>query len=132
MENNVITDLSEMAKGMLYFSESESPFLINNWNHIPLTSLTAEIAAKHSVAISQLRTIEPKAFFERLLTNVDPADQPMVENARKIRVFYDYIQQHLSNLQVTRVEGTARIPIVITGYTPDGHCIAVQTQAIET
>lgn len=132
MENLIISTLSDLTQGMLYFSESENPFVLSNWGHIPTAALATEIATKNAVPTSQLRAVDPSAFFEKLTTKVDPSDQPMVENAKKIAAFYAYAQKNLSHLQVTRVEGARRIPIVITGYTPDGHCIAIQTQAVET
>jgi hypothetical protein len=133
MENStLLTTLSNLARGMLYFSESESPFVVDNWGQVPASGLSAKIINEYSTDAGVLKALEHKAFFEHLVTKADPSDLLMVENAQKISAFYEYAQSALSGLQVTRIEGAARIPIIITGYLPDGSCIAIQTQAVET
>jgi hypothetical protein len=133
MKNNtIITTLSDLTKGVLYFSESESPFVVGNWGKVPPADLSGKIATKHAADANQLKVLDPKAFFDRIVAKADPADLPTVENAQKIYAFYEYAQKNLSNLQVTRVEGDFSIPIAITGYLPDGTCIVIQTQAVET
>ncbi|WP_316805430.1 nuclease A inhibitor family protein [Pedobacter nototheniae] len=133
MENTtVLNTITDLLKGTLYFSESESPFTVNNWGQVTKTDLTGKIAAITNAAPEQLKTINIDVFFEHLTSKADPADLNMVKNAAKLRTFYEYLKKNLTDLQVTRAETGSRIPIIISGYLSDGSCIAVQTQAVET
>lgn len=133
METNAaFAMLSGLAQGMIYFSESEAPFTVDNWGNIPGNALSQNIAAKYNADPSQLKMLEVNSFLGHLIAKADPTDIPMMENAKKIKAFYEYVKENLSDLRVYRIEGSARIPIIIIGYLADGSCVAIQTKAIET
>jgi len=67
-----------------------------------------------------------------LTSKVDATDAVMVENAHKVEEIHTFLVQNLSDIQITRVEGTSRIPVLITGYLPDGTCLVIETFAVET
>ena len=132
MSNNILTTITKLLLGVMYFSESESPFKASDWGKIPPAALQQEIASRYQSALSNLKQVDHNAFFNHITSKVDAADAPMVENARKITELYNFIRQNLSNIQVTRVEGSSKVPIIITGYLPDGSCLAIETFAVET
>ncbi|SDC49276.1 nuclease A inhibitor family protein [Pedobacter soli] len=132
MSNNILTTITKLLLGVLYFSESESPFKVSDWGKIPSAALQQEIASRYQSALSNLKQVDQSAFFNHITSKVDAADAPMVENARKITELHNFIRQNLSDIQVTRVEGSSKVPIIITGYLPDGSCLAIETFAVET
>lgn len=132
MSNNILTTITKLLLGVLYFSESESSFKVSDWGKIPPAALQQEIASHHQSALSSLKQVDHTAFFNHITSKVDAADAPMVENAHKITGLHNFIRQNLSNIQVTRVEGSSKVPIIITGYLPDGSCLAIETFAVET
>jgi Nuclease A inhibitor-like protein len=118
--------------GVWYFTESESPFKAADWGTITPSELLQKIAIQYKSDPSNLKQINQAGFFDSLISKVDKADAPMVENASKIADFYTFLEQNLSNITVVRVEGASRIPVLIAGYLPDGNCIVIETFAVET
>ena len=132
MNNNIVATITKLLLGVWYFTESESPFKAADWGKITSSELLKEIAIKYNADPSNLKQIDQADFFDGLISNVDQADAPMVENAGKIADFYTFLKQNLSNITVVRVEGASRIPVLIAGYLTDGTCIVIETFAIET
>ncbi|MBB6239506.1 hypothetical protein HDC90_004159 [Pedobacter sp. AK013] len=132
MNNNILATITKLLVGVLYFTESESPFKVADWGKIPPAQLLQKIAAQYHSAPSNLKQLDHVTFFNHLISKVDASDAPMVENARKIALFYASLKQNLSNIQVIRVEGSNSIPVLITGYLPDGSCVVIETLAVET
>jgi len=132
MSNNILVTITKLLFGVLYFTESESPFKAADWGKVPPAELLQKIAVQYHSAPSHLKLLDHAVFFNHLVSKVDVADAPMVENAHKITAFYSSLKQNLSNIQVIRVEGASRIPVLITGYLPDGNCVVIETFAVET
>ncbi|SDG22912.1 Nuclease A inhibitor-like protein [Pedobacter terrae] len=132
MNNNILVAITKLLLGVWYFTESESPFKAADWGKITPSALLQKIAIQYHADPSNLKQIDQAAFFDSLISKVDQADAPMVENAGKIAAFYTFLKQNLSNITVVRAEGTSRIPVLIAGYLPDGTCIVIETFAIET
>lgn len=132
MNNNILATITKLLLGVLYFSESESPFKAADWGKITPAELLQKIAIQYQSDPSSLKQIDQAVFFDRLISKVDASDAPMVENAGKIAALYTFLKQNLSNITVTRVEGASKIPVLIAGYLPDGTCIVIETLAIET
>lgn len=121
-----------MIDGALYFSESEHPFTVSDWGAVAPGERNDKIAAMLQADPGSLKQVDPAGFFERLGRSSDPGDEVLVQNAAKLNKLFTYLQEQLSDITVTRAEGSSRIPIVITGYLPGQSCIAIQTTAIET
>jgi len=132
MSNSILTTITKLLLGVLYFSESESPFKVADWGKITPAALHQAIASHYQANTSNLKPLDHIAFFNHLTSKADATDAPMVENARKITALQAFIVQNLSNIQVTRVEGNSKIPVIITGYLHDGTCLAIETSAVET
>jgi hypothetical protein len=132
MNNNILVTITKLLLGVLYFTESENPFKAADWGKIPPAELLQKIAVQYRSTPSNLKQLDHATFFNHLVSRIDASDAPMVENAHKITAFYSSLKQNLSNIQVIRVEGASRIPVLITGYLPDGNCVVVETFAVET
>jgi hypothetical protein len=132
MNNNILATITKLLLGVLYFTESESPFKVADWGKVPPAALLQKIATQYQSAPSNLKQLDHAVFFDHLISKVDASDAPMVENAHKIEVFYTFLKQNLSNLTVIRIEGASRIPVLIIGYLPDGTCVVIETLAVET
>lgn len=132
MNNNILATITKLLLGVLYFTESESPFIAADWGKITPAELLHKIAIQYQSDPSNLKQIDQAAFFDRLISKVDPSDTPMFENARKIAAFHAFFKQNLSNITVIRVEGSSKIPVFVAGYLPDGTCIVIETFAVET
>jgi hypothetical protein len=128
----IISGISEIIDGALYFSESENPFTVSDWGQVDVSGLTAKIASEQHAEHADLKQTDTSAFFQRITNSTDPTDNVLTENAAKLQKLQQYLNNHLTDIQVTRVEGSSRIPVIITGYLPDNTCIAIQTVAIET
>lgn len=132
MNNNILATITKLLLGVLYFTESESPFKVTDWGKITPAELLQKIAIEYHAYPSNIKQIDQIAFFEHLISKIDPSDTPMVENALKIAALHTFLKQNLSNISVIRVEGASRIPVLITGYLPDGTCLVLETFAVET
>lgn len=133
MENNtLLTQLTAKINGILYFSESEYPLTIEQWGVVPPMEVQPKIAALNNVSADVLKPVAADAFFSHIITAADPNDTPVVENAQKFKALQQFLQENLTNIQVTRVEAGSSIPIYITANQADGTCIALITTAIES
>lgn len=128
----IISGITEILDGALYFSESENPFTVSDWGHVDASGLTAKIVSEQQAQPADLKQTDTSAFFQRISNSTDPSDEVLIQNAAKLQKLQQYLNDHLTDIQVTRVEGSSRIPVIITGYLPDNTCIAIQTVAIET
>ena len=133
MENNTLsTQLTDKIAGILYFSESEYPLTIEEWGVLPPSQVHGKIAALQQVSPDVVKAVDTATFFRQVTASADPNDAPIVANAEKFKALQQFLQENFTNLQVTRVETGARIPVYITGNQPDGSCIALVTTAIES
>ncbi|MCZ4225012.1 nuclease A inhibitor family protein [Pedobacter rhodius] len=132
MSNNILTTITKLLLGVLYFTESESHFTATDWGKIPPAQLQQKIANQYHVPLSDLKILDHATFFNHVISKVDASDAPMLANAQKIAELYSFLKQNLSGIQVIRVEGKTKIPVLIVGYLPDSTCIAIETFAIET
>lgn len=124
--------LAEKISGILYITESEYPLTLEEWGVIPPASLPEKIAAQHQVTENVLKTIAAPVFFRQIEQSADPNDAPIAANAAKFKALYQFLQENLSDLLVTRVETGTSIPVYITGFLSDANCIVLHTTAIES
>lgn len=133
MENAIVFEkLTDKIAGILYFSESEYPLTLEQWGTLPATELAKKIATLNKVEPATLKAVKEEDFFNEIERTADPNDTPIVENARKFKALHQFLKENLTNIQVTRVEGGTNVPLYITGYRPDGTCVALLTTSIES
>ncbi|RAJ80077.1 nuclease A inhibitor-like protein [Chitinophaga dinghuensis] len=130
--NSLLENLMSKVTGILYYSESEYPFTIEQWEPLTEEEVAATLATRHQVDSNIVKSVNPTVFFNEVEHAPDPNDEPIVENAQKFETLHQFLNEHFSNIQVFRVENSASIPIYIVCHQPDGTCVALITTAIES
>ncbi len=131
-QEQFFTTLQAHLDGLLYFSESEAPLLSEKLGPLGEEELRAKIAMQNDKDPQSLSSIDPAAFFSDILNQADPGDRVIMENAQKFGELYTFLKNNCSNLQVFRLEGGTRVPIIITAVLPDQDTLSLSTYAIES
>ncbi len=128
----IVSQLSALTEGLLYYSESEYPFIIEQLDITQATELPDKLASLAQRSIDMQRTVTAEDFFSGMCRISDPNDALMKVNAEKAGALWQFLQQHLNTIKVTRVEGNTEVLIFITGFSPEGYCVMLRTTSIET
>ncbi|AOM77275.1 nuclease A inhibitor family protein [Pedobacter steynii] len=132
MENQILPELSTRIQGLFYLSESEAPLVIEQLGALSKEQVSTKIAELNAAAPDALVTVEPDAFFEKILKSADPNDDIVIANANKFQELHSFLKSNFSGIQVTRIEDGVKVPIIITAFLPDNTCVALNTYAIES
>lgn len=124
--------LQPLIAGVWYISESENPFTFEDMGRITNEAVLKEIAAENNAPAEEIKRVAPDVFFEKIERTADPADALIVKNASRIKTMYNWLKENLTNIEVYRVESGVRVPVYITGFLPDGNCVAIKTFSIES
>ncbi|MBV8253397.1 MAG: hypothetical protein JO154_12385 [Chitinophaga sp.] len=130
--NSLFENLTSKLTGILYYSESEYPLTIEQWEPLPIADVAGKIATLHEVAPQIVKSISPTDFFNEVERTPDPNDAPIVENALKFKALHQFLNEHFTDIEVFRVEKSTNIPVYIVCHQPDGTCVALITTAIES
>lgn len=123
--------ISELTSGLLYFSESEYPFELLDWNSQEPDQVRAKILSRHApdAALTELSTND---FFQKIIRNMNNGgDEAMVAVGARYKTLFDFISANTSSSSVWRC-GKIEIGIYIVMITKDGHSLALHTTSIET
>lgn len=132
MEKEILPQLTDHLQGLIYFSESEASLTVQNLGSLSKEQLNNQIISQNNVNPEAIKLIDPAEFFEAILKRADPADNVIVENAQKFQELYSFLKSNYKDIQVYRIEGDTKIPLIITALQPDNNCIAISTYAIES
>lgn len=118
-------ELQELTRGLLYYSESEYPFAILDWDKDQ-----SGILAVHppGVPFEEIRSAD---FFEKVIRNMNQGDDEMKKVGARYRKLYDFIQSNFESCSIWR-SGKIEISIYIVCCSRDGDCLALKTTSIET
>ncbi|MFB6456189.1 nuclease A inhibitor family protein [Chitinophaga sp. Hz27] len=130
--DSLLENLTSKVAGILYYSESEYPLMIEQWEPHSEADVATRIAALLQVDPNIVKPVSPTDFFNEVTRTPDPNDAPIVENALKFKDLQQFLNEHFTSIQVFRVENGTRIPVYIVCHQPDGTCVALNTTAIET
>lgn len=129
MAQNIVKELNELTKGLIYISESEYPFTISYWHDAhTIEQVQNKIASQHN---HEPELYNMDTFFHKLVHEQDPNDSFVHEQAQRFQTLYTFLKDTLHSLfmyQAGRVERA----IYLGGFTPTNECIVLQTTAIET
>lgn len=123
--------ISELTSGLLYFSESEYPFELLDWDGLKPDQVKNRILSGHPAgsAISEISTAE---FFQKIIRNMHAGgDEAMSAVGARYQKLFDLIRQETSSSTVWRC-GRIEIGIYIVMITKDDHCLVLHTTSIET
>ena len=124
----ILKEIREKAKGLLYFSEGKFPVEV-------FCCDTEETLRDHMVKISgrgHHETIEEVslAFLYKNVNTLQEAQQPEINNTKKYIELINYLGERLSNLKVYKI-GEDHIDVFISGSTSNGTYITLATKANE-
>lgn len=132
MTDNAITArLREAADGLLWLSESESPFEVVRWDGQSITpAKLLQLAGYPAKAPIEVHSVDD--FFAPATAEQDWYGDEEKATAQRYRELVDCLKANLSDIKVYRVGQPPEIHIYIIGVTRDGKLVGISTQSIET
>jgi len=124
-------NLEKLIDGLMYFSESEYPFILEQWNGLTAASLREKILSAHPEAASP-EEVQPQAFFEKIIRNLSLGnDAYSVQMTEKYKSLQDYIRQHFTSSMVYRC-GKIRVGLYIILPVSGQDYIVLRSTSVET
>lgn len=130
-DDELIAELKEATRGLLFMSESDYPFAVVKWNEIAepspefLRGLTGEDAA------APVERVTMTDFFRAAASEPEWKGEAELVTARRFQALMKLLEENLSNVSAWRV-GTINMPIYIVGSSGSGSCLGVSTRSVET
>src|SRR5690349_6480323 len=130
MPTNIEAELEALFDGLLFPSESDRPLRLVVWPDGVPSSTALLLAHEGYPPDTPVEMREVQRFFRPAVTVYD--DDPRQEAmARRFRLLFEFMQQHLRDLQVIAV-GVIAIDVYVLGYTEDHRLVGFKTVVIET
>lgn len=123
--------LEEAARGLLYVSETESPFEYVELSGAPGLTPEGVRAALGEPADTPVAELPLDRFLAGHVEEADPADPAARESVERFRALRRTLEESLSGVKVFRL-GEVRVRYYALGHTPDGRVAGVATNALET
>lgn len=138
-DSELIEQLQRATSGLLWTSESDSPFAAFVWEKPP--SLLGNVKGNFTPQDLRERLglppdipverVEFDRFFAGVTREEDWHDKTAAEEVRQYRALVELLRDSLQDITVYRV-GEIEIEIYIVGQTPSGNWAGLSTQAVET
>jgi hypothetical protein len=132
MLTNALLGIQTATSGLLYTSETDSPFELVHWKKrdtiLSSADLLGFIGQSSGLPVENVGLGE---FFHDLIEDRDWHNAEAKNTVRKYRHLLTVLKEHLSDLKVFKV-GEVEIDIYIVGQTPEGDWAGVMTTAVET
>jgi hypothetical protein len=127
----IIEKLQQASADLLWFSESEYPFEVIQWEKgLEITPATA-IGCSGSDPEIAIEMMSLADFFAPALQVQDWYDEAELADVRRFEELYRTIESNLEQVQVFRL-GEIEITVYILGKTPDGDVVGLKTLVVET
>lgn len=126
------TRLSELTREVWLISESEYPFNYIQTGIDDPSQIADFLVQKHQADVWQVKVVTPERFLLKIEKNTSSLDSVIVANTQKIKKLLHFLQQHLEQINVYRIETGVSVPVYILGYLPGNFCVGVSTTSIET
>lgn len=124
-------NIEKLIQGLMYFSESENPFILEQWNGLTAASLREKILSAHPEAAS-LEEVQPDAFFEKIIRNLGLGkDAYSVQMTEKYKALQAYIREHFTSSMVYRC-GKIRVGVYIVLPVSEKDFIVLRSTSVET
>lgn len=124
--------LSDLTREVWLISESEYPFTYIQTSLDEPSKIADLLAKKHEADIRQVKVVTPEHFLLKIEKTSSSSDNVIVANTQKIKKLLNFLQQHLEQLCVYRIETGVSVPVYILGYLPGHSCVGVSATSIET
>lgn len=123
--------IEKLVQGMMYFSESEYPFVLEQWKGLSDASLREKILSAHPEAGS-LEEVPPAGFFEKITRNLGLGnDAYSLQMANRYKALQEYIRNNFSSCMVYRC-GKIRVGIYIVIPETAQDYIVLRSTSVET
>ncbi len=127
--DDVQSQLSEAADGLLYLSETDAPL-------VPVESAAtdAEAAARELAeadAAAPVETVSVDHFFRNAVVERETDTDEMRATAARFRKLVETIHRLLPDAKVVRV-GEMNVTAIVLGQAADGHWVGLRTELVET
>lgn len=129
----LLEQLSAASDGLLYRSETDSPFEVVHFPQVQDSSaLPAAIAQLPDMPEGlKAEVVELPYFFRNLIRDDADAGEEEVNIAHRFRKLQDLLEQRLEEVKVYRV-GKRRIQAFVLGKTATGDYAGLKTTLVET
>lgn len=125
-KNSIVTSTNDL----LYISESESPWVLEDLGHKTKEEIKRWISSLHNgePAIE----VDAKDFFDRHITSQKMSgDEMMIVDADRYEQLYELLKSSSNEIQVWRC-GKIQVGVYVVIITEDGQSLVLKTTSIET
>ena len=130
-EDNLLSELKEATKDLLFMSESDYPFEVFRWDK---AQEVARDFLRKEAGKGMDDTVEEKSvdeFFKQAVSIQDWHGKEEKATAQKYQALVKLLKERLTNLKVYRV-GSVNITVFILGKDQGGDWVGLATQVVET
>ena len=129
-DEQLMEELSEATRGLLFMSESDYPFEVFRWTGAePTPEFLRGLACADSAAPVEMR--EAREFFRAAASEPEWKGEAELAVARRFQALLRLLETSLAGLKVYRV-GEVDIKVYVAGRAPSGNYIGVSTRVVET
>lgn len=125
--------LESAADGLLFISETESPFEYEELPHGASVALTPD-SVREALGEPEATPVEETSldrFLSGHIERADPEDPVAQENVGRFQALKEALTDSLSDVKVFRV-GEVQVRYHVLGRTPDGRVAGLAASALET
>jgi Nuclease A inhibitor-like protein len=126
----LIEELREATRGLLFMSESDYPFEVFVWGGAePSREFLRGLAGRDSSV--PVETQGAREFFRAAVSESEWKGEAELALARRFRALLRLLETSLSDLKVYRV-GAIDVGVYVAGRAPSGNWLGVSTRVVET
>jgi hypothetical protein len=130
-DDQLIEELKEATRGLMFMSESDYPFEIVRWRGVAeLTPDFLRALTGHEKA-APVETESAKDFFRAATSEPDWKGEAELASARRFQHLLSLLEENLTGLKAFRV-GAIDIHVYIVGRAASGNLLGVSTRVVET
>jgi hypothetical protein len=127
----LLNQLSTVATGLLYPSETDAPFVPFAWETMRDFSIDKLLLATRHDRNTPVDGMELDDFFAPVEHIEEWFDDSERETAHRFATLNDTLEDLLTDISVYRI-GTVNIDVYVIGKTADGYFAGVSTKLVET
>ncbi|MEG5175417.1 nuclease A inhibitor family protein [Microcoleus sp. B3-D7] len=131
MTDSIATQLKQASEGLLFLSETDSPFEVVTWPAQGELTPTKLLQLTNHPPNASVEIVSVDEFFNTPTAEEDWHDQEERETAERFQNLVSILKQNLSQLQIYRV-GSIEIDVYIIGVTDGGGLAGLSTKLVET
>lgn len=129
-DEELLVELKEAVRGLLFMSESDYPFTLVRWEVETITDeyLRAQ-AGKGTVAPVEAQSAE--YFFRNSVSEPEWKSKEALAVAKRYQALLRFLKENLADLKAYRV-GEVEIQAFVIGRSPSRNWLGISTRLIET